>query len=649
VNPATLPAYYALPSTTATPRVQRSFKFDQTRNGEWTVNDQFFDGLHPRFTVQKEQRRNLVAQRRPRLGAPHPHSLRGVPDPLRSRGPLPGQPIRRHLGRRLGLAQRLELGQRGRGLDGSEQDAERRRPAHQPGRRQDLHALPGLGRPVPDALSQHHPRRSRHDDPVRYRPDRGHQQPALRPIPRVERRSHHVQRDEKRIARGVGPAPLARVLPAGGCEVPAGPTAAGPFAPPVSGREMMRRRFFPNVVLTTHEGKQVRFYEDLLKDKIVVLNLMYANCQGVCPAITANLARAQKILIEQGKRNVCIYSLTGQARRGHPGEAQGLRGDAQRRPRLEVPDGQARRHRAPPQQAGFVDLNPRVDQNDPASHSGMVRFGNEPQAWWAACQGQANPEWIAREISFVIPEEKPAGWVGGCKAAAGEWSGDPRVAAAARRNCGTDSPSCPWRPVGARRSTRGAGDPTRDSHHGTQGAPHRIRGALHGTRGARCPTLGSHHSTLGSHHRTLRLHHGTLGFALQNPWVASQDPWVALQDPRVASCDPRVESCASAPLCYTERFERPVNGYFVLQKRCSVSHPGSPMLQERTVVLHRPSRAWRRESTLRDIPLQPRHRDPSSLEVGFLDGAVPGVGQPRSAGRRSPGSHGRGRDASGTR
>jgi protein SCO1/2 len=104
--------------------------------------------------------------------------------------------------------------------------------------------------------------------------------------------------------------PLARVLPAGGCEVSAGPPAAGPFAPPVSGREMMRRRYFPDVVLTTHEGRQVRFYEDLLKDKIVVLSLMYVNCQGACPVITANLARVQKILIEQGKRNVCLYSLT---------------------------------------------------------------------------------------------------------------------------------------------------------------------------------------------------------------------------------------------------------------------------------------------------------------------------------------------------
>src|SRR5436305_14963141 len=58
---------------------------------------------------------------------------------------------------------------------------------------------------------------------------------------------------------------------------------------------------------------------------------------------------------------------------------------------------------------GFVDLNPQVDENDRASHSGMIRFGNEPQAWWAACQGQANPEWIAREISYVIPERGVVG------------------------------------------------------------------------------------------------------------------------------------------------------------------------------------------------------------------------------------------------
>jgi protein SCO1/2 len=36
---------------------------------------------------------------------------------------------------------------------------------------------------------------------------------------------------------------------------------------------------FPNVVLKTHEGKTVRFYDDLLKGKIVMINFMYATCK----------------------------------------------------------------------------------------------------------------------------------------------------------------------------------------------------------------------------------------------------------------------------------------------------------------------------------------------------------------------------------
>lgn len=36
---------------------------------------------------------------------------------------------------------------------------------------------------------------------------------------------------------------------------------------------------FPNVVLKTHEGRNVRFYDDLLKGKIVLINFMYASCK----------------------------------------------------------------------------------------------------------------------------------------------------------------------------------------------------------------------------------------------------------------------------------------------------------------------------------------------------------------------------------
>src|SRR5436853_704317 len=82
------------------------------------------------------------------------------------------------------------------------------------------------------------------------------------------------------------------------------------FAPPDSGREVMRKRYFPNVPLVTHDGRRVRFYDDLLRDKIVVLNLMYADCTSSCPMITSNLLKAQKIIWQRVKQDVWFYSLT---------------------------------------------------------------------------------------------------------------------------------------------------------------------------------------------------------------------------------------------------------------------------------------------------------------------------------------------------
>src|SRR5215813_6033945 len=78
----------------------------------------------------------------------------------------------------------------------------------------------------------------------------------------------------------------------------------------VSPREQIRRRYFPNVELTTHFGKRVRLYEDLVKDKIVTFNFFYATCEGICVPITANLVRAQALLGDRVGRDIFMYSIS---------------------------------------------------------------------------------------------------------------------------------------------------------------------------------------------------------------------------------------------------------------------------------------------------------------------------------------------------
>jgi len=51
-DPATITKFYDLPSTTATPRVRRTFVFDNSGPG-WTINDRIFNCDQSRFTVQE--------------------------------------------------------------------------------------------------------------------------------------------------------------------------------------------------------------------------------------------------------------------------------------------------------------------------------------------------------------------------------------------------------------------------------------------------------------------------------------------------------------------------------------------------------------------------------------------------------------------
>lgn len=56
------------------------------------------------------------------------------------------------------------------------------------------------------------------------------------------------------------------------------------------------RKNLPNILLYTQENEPVRFYDDLVKDKIVLIYFMFTICEGICPATTANVARMQDLL-----------------------------------------------------------------------------------------------------------------------------------------------------------------------------------------------------------------------------------------------------------------------------------------------------------------------------------------------------------------
>src|SRR6185295_14440735 len=67
---------------------------------------------------------------------------------------------------------------------------------------------------------------------------------------------------------------------------------------------------FTNALLRTHENKAVRFYDDLIRGKHVLINMMYATCEGACPIVTANLVKVHEALKDRMGKDLFMYSIT---------------------------------------------------------------------------------------------------------------------------------------------------------------------------------------------------------------------------------------------------------------------------------------------------------------------------------------------------
>jgi protein SCO1/2 len=76
--------------------------------------------------------------------------------------------------------------------------------------------------------------------------------------------------------------------------------------------------YFPNVPLVNQDGKTVHFYDDLIKGKSVVLDMIYTHCVDSCPLETARLVQVQKILGDKVGKDVFFYSITIDPKRDTP-------------------------------------------------------------------------------------------------------------------------------------------------------------------------------------------------------------------------------------------------------------------------------------------------------------------------------------------
>ncbi|MFC5698880.1 SCO family protein [Pseudomonas sp. GCM10022186] len=159
----------------------------------------------------------------------------------------------------------------------------------------------------------------------------------------------------------------------------------------------------PNVTLYTHEGRKVKFYDDLIRGKVVTFNMMYTQCTGKCPTMTANLHQLQQLLGDRVGRSVFMYSITLQPLLDSPEVLEAYVQKHHIGPGWQFLTGEPEAIEAIRYSLGFYDINPEVDR-DLTSHTGLVRMGNDRYQRWTMAPALTGTQHILSTLNHVDRE-----------------------------------------------------------------------------------------------------------------------------------------------------------------------------------------------------------------------------------------------------
>lgn len=156
---------------------------------------------------------------------------------------------------------------------------------------------------------------------------------------------------------------------------------------------------FPNVELITQDGKKVRFYDDLIKGKVVAIELMYTTCKYNCPLETARLVQVQKMLGDRMGKDVFFYSITIEPEIDTPKVLKAYTQKYKIGPGWTFLTGKEKDIKLISRKLG-LDFLP--DPNDLDGHTPSLLIGNERTGIWMRNSALDNTRFIALKIQHMI-------------------------------------------------------------------------------------------------------------------------------------------------------------------------------------------------------------------------------------------------------
>ena len=154
-------------------------------------------------------------------------------------------------------------------------------------------------------------------------------------------------------------------------------------------------KYFSDVELINQDGQKMRFYSDVLKDKVVVINTFFTTCTGVCPPINRNLEKVQEALGERLGKDAFLVSMSVDPETDTP---------------VRLKEYSRRFHARP----GWIFLTGKKENVDWAlyklgqyvetkdGHTNILIIGNEPKGLWKKAFGLAKADELMKIVEDVI-------------------------------------------------------------------------------------------------------------------------------------------------------------------------------------------------------------------------------------------------------
>ncbi len=165
--------------------------------------------------------------------------------------------------------------------------------------------------------------------------------------------------------------------------------------------EEKARNYFTNLELIGQDGQRLKFYDDVLKDNVVVISFIFTNCQSACPLITRNLTLIRDMLREDERDEIRFVSISLDPVRDTPAAMKAF----------------ARTHHA--DHEGWLFLTGHPDNvnavtkrlgsytDDLEAHTTTLLAANVRDSHWTKIPPNVPPQGVVERLRTLVEEDAP--------------------------------------------------------------------------------------------------------------------------------------------------------------------------------------------------------------------------------------------------